>query len=124
MAIVTLSKIPPKTAKVEIPAALEQWGHQLRRRVADQWHRYADTLAAYQKKMFELGLSARDQDTYGVLLACADLALHDSTPDPICLTDDSQRVEEYVAMLAPSLDSSRGEAEDQSARCMRRLASY
>ncbi|ODU29003.1 hypothetical protein [Sphingopyxis sp. SCN 67-31] len=124
MAIVTLSKIPQKTAKVEIPAALEDWGHQLRRRVADQWYRFADTLAAYQKKMFELGFSAREQDTYGVLLACADLALHDSVPDPLTLTDDALRVEEYVSMLAPSLDSSRGEAEDQADRCLRRLSSH
>lgn len=124
MAIVTLSKIPPKTAKVEIPAALEQWGHQLRRRVADQWHRFADTLAAYQKKMFDLGFSAREQDTYGVLLACADLVLHDGVPDPLTLTDDAQRVEDYVSMLAPTLDASRGEAEDQADRCLRRLASH
>lgn len=124
MAIVGLSKIPPKTAKVEIPASIEDMGHRLRRRVGEQWHRFADTLAAYQKKMFELGFSAREQDTYGVLLACADLVLHDGAPDPICLTEDSQRVEEYVAMLAPSLDSSRGESEDQADRCLRRLSSH
>lgn len=124
MAIIGLSKIPPKTPKVEIPAAIEDMGHRLRRRVAEQWHRYAETLAAYQKKMFELGLSAREQDTYGVLLACADLVLHNGAPDPLTLTEDSLRVEEYVRMLAPSLDSSRGESEDQADRCLRRLASH
>lgn len=124
MAIVGLSKIPPKSPKVKIPAALEDMGNRVRRRVAEQWHRFADTLAAYQGKMFELGFSAREQDTYGVLLACADLVLHNGVPDPLTLTDDSLRVEEYVRMLAPALDSSRGESEDQADRCLRRLASH
>lgn len=124
MAIVTLSKIPSKTAKLKIPPDLEDIGNRIRRRVADQWHRYPDTLSAYQSKMLDQGFSAREQDTYGVLLACADLVLHDGEPDPLTLTDDALRVEEYVAMLGPSLDSSRGESEDAPTRCLRRLASF
>jgi energy-coupling factor transporter ATP-binding protein EcfA2 len=123
IAIVTLSKIPDKTQKLKMPAALEDWGDQLRRRVIEQWHRFDNTLAAYAREMFDQGFSAREQDTYGVLLACADMVLHDGTPDRIGLNEDAQRCAEYVRMLEPSLDRSRGESEDNATRCLRRLAS-
>jgi hypothetical protein len=124
IAVVALSKIPEKTERLKLPKALPEWGDQLRRRFIEQWHRFDETLAAYQGEMFNQGFSAREQDTYGTLLACADMVLHDGIPDPLTLTDDADRVRDYVGTLAPSLDRSRGESEDNATRCLRRLASH
>jgi hypothetical protein len=47
----------------------------LLRQLLDNWSRFDETFAAYRQVLRLAGHSGRGQDTYGVLLACADLAL-------------------------------------------------
>ena len=47
----------------------------LLRQLLDAWSRFDETFAAYRQVLRAAGHSGRGQDTYGVLLACADLAL-------------------------------------------------
>jgi hypothetical protein len=131
MAVLHLSKFPPDTPKLSLPPTLALWGHQMRRRLLDQWHRFDATLATYQAEMLRLGYSGREQDTYGTLLACGDLLLHDEAPLPsdIAATEfpddeDERRVEQLVAQLAPVLDRARAEQEDTTERCLRHLTSH
>lgn len=124
MAIVKLSKFPPKSVMPDIPIMLDLWGDQLRRRMVDQWHRFDATLAAYQAEMLRQGYAGREQDTYGTLLACGDLALYNDVPDGLSLADDADRCAGMVAQLARMLDAAKGEAEDTSERCIRHLTSY
>lgn len=67
----------PKSAAVPrwTRAEAARWGAELLRRCMDQWKRFDDTLAEYQEDLRGLGHDQRGQDTFGVLLACADLVL-------------------------------------------------
>lgn len=124
MAIVQLSKIPKVKDKIRFPTNIEAWGDQIRRRWLELWPRWPDTLQAYQHEMFKQGFTAREQDTYGTLLAAGDMMLFDGAPDPLSLAEESYRVVERVKALSPLLDQARGEAEDTTERCLRYLCSH
>ncbi|WP_414902476.1 hypothetical protein ACMT1E_04400 [Sphingomonas flavalba] len=124
MAILHLTKFPPKTPPLTLPAEIKSWGAMLRRRLVEQWHRYDATLDAYQMEMLRQGYSGREQDTYGTLLACGDLLTHDSAPDRIDLNEDEYRCAAAIKRIAPAIDRARAEAEDTSERCVRHLASH
>jgi hypothetical protein len=124
IAILSLDKFPPKTAKLVLPATLEQWGDAMRRRLVEQWGRYDATLARYQAEMLDQGYSGREQDTYGTLLACGDLALHDSEPrtrEDIEARGGIDRVAERVRALARVIDVQRAETIDTTERCLGHL---
>ncbi len=55
-------------------------GARLLRRVIDRWRDFPATVEAYRDAMARGGHSARGQDVYGTVLACAHLALHDDAP--------------------------------------------
>lgn len=128
MAIVTLAPFPPNSTIPEQllnAPLLKLWGNQLRRRIAEQWHRFDETLAEYQQEMLRQGYSGREQDTYGTLLACGDLLLHDCAPAQLPFDDeDSLRCKFLVQSLAGVLDRARSETEDTSERCIRHLTSH
>lgn len=54
---------------------LELWGRQMQRRILDNWWRFAETYSDYRAVLAEGGLPSRGQDTYGILLTMADLAI-------------------------------------------------
>lgn len=126
IAILNLAPFPSKTAKFVMPPVAKDWGAQIARRLIEQWPRFAATLDAYQREMFNQGYTGREQDTYGTLLAAGDLLLHESVPGTGDLAEAGSvsRCEELVRKLAPLVDAVRAEAVDTSARCVRHLASY
>jgi hypothetical protein len=124
IAILQLSKFPPRTPQFAVPPQAREWGDQLRRRLIEQWPRFAETLAAYQHEMNAQGYTGREQDTYGTLLACGDLLLHDEIADPYSLADDASRVADLVKALGAVVAAARVEAEDTSERCVKHLASH
>lgn len=69
----TLSKdaVKPSVARHQA----QRWGAEILRRCMEQWHRFDATLEAYQRDLGTAGHDQRGQDTFGVLLACADLVL-------------------------------------------------
>lgn len=80
----------------------------------DGWWRWADTFAAYHDALQGRGHSARSADTFGTLLACADLALYDHLPDQELLDD-------WARMCAPDgLAEIADTAEDHEA-CLTHL---
>lgn len=61
---------------------LEQLGQMVLRCLVDNWHRYGQTFAAYRAELAEAGHDGRGQDTFGTLLACADLIIGASFDSP------------------------------------------
>lgn len=100
IAILDLQPIPPGA---ERPAVAADWlaalGPQLLRRLMDQWHRWPPTCAWYQAELGARGLSQRAQDTYGTLLAAADLLLSDRVPETAAADDMADWLEPLVALL-------------------------
>lgn len=127
IAILHLNKFPADTKQFRLPATTREKGARLRRRIVEQWHRWPQTLEAYQAEMLAQGYTGREQDTYGTLLACGDLMLHDEAPEAVGLGGMRQaadRVHSWVKKLSPVLDSVRAEAIDTSERCIKHLMSY
>ncbi|MBT3916210.1 MAG: hypothetical protein HOF23_07530, partial [Rhodospirillaceae bacterium] len=60
---------------------IEKLGPQFRRRIIDQFGRFAETLAIYREALIRGGHDFRGADTWGTLLAAADLALSDGVPE-------------------------------------------
>jgi hypothetical protein len=120
IAILALSPFAKDTPQFIVPELAKEWGDQLRRRLIEQWPRFDATLAYYQAEMLRQGYSGREQDTYGTLLSCGDLLLHDDAPDALKAMG---RAQEKVRDLGVLVDAARTEAEDTSERCVKHLAS-
>lgn len=87
-------------------------GARIMRRALDQYSRFGATFGAYRRALeAQPGFDARMQDTYGTLLACADLLLADSVPDDAALFEDARAV---AATVAPA----REESEQDQDRCL------
>jgi len=61
-------------------AKMAELGARLLRRVIDQWHLFPAAVEAYRDAMARGGHSARGQDVFGTVLACAHIAMHDDVP--------------------------------------------
>jgi hypothetical protein len=120
IAILALAPFAKDTPQFIVPELAKEWGDQLRRRLIEQWPRFDATLSYYQAEMLRQGYSGREQDTYGTLLACGDLLLHDEAPDQLKAMG---RAQEKVRDLGVLVDAARTEAEDTSERCVKHLAS-
>ncbi len=78
MAILRLRRLERgKPRPVIDPQTYGMAGAMIFRRMIDEWHRFEETLAAFQGELAAAGIDSRGQDTFGTLLACYDLILHD-----------------------------------------------
>jgi hypothetical protein len=117
MAILELDELPQGSAPPPLTEReIGELGRRLRRRLADQWPRFAVTWGLYRDAMRRGGHSARGQDVFGTLLAVADLLLFDQTPD-------AGGLEAWALKLAAaSLAELEGDVTDESA-CLNHLMS-
>lgn len=103
--------VPPALARTKWAAA----GSRLLRRLVDGWPRFHSTLECFRAALAARAYGARAQDTYGALLTCADLLLHDGDPHP-----------DHVAAWCDALDvADMAERSDDAAdelRCLAHLA--
>ncbi|MBL8713228.1 MAG: hypothetical protein JNM12_10030 [Alphaproteobacteria bacterium] len=82
MAILELDRLDATSKAPHLePKKLAEIGAVFRKRLIDQWPRYAETLAAYRETLQSVGHGGRSSDQFGTLLACADLLLYDAAPD-------------------------------------------
>ncbi|TCM37744.1 hypothetical protein EDF59_110140 [Novosphingobium sp. ST904] len=109
---------------------LAKWrslGRRLHRRMVEQAPRFERTYTAYKRAISAHRYTGRWQDTYGTLLACADLLLYDLAPDA---ADDAMlepgmvRVQEAVTSILPLLAMGRSEARTDTERVVQHLVSY
>ncbi|HRN83273.1 MAG TPA: hypothetical protein PK857_00515 [Hyphomicrobium sp.] len=101
LALLRLQKLPPG-ARYEPPSdgALEMIGRQILRRVIDQWERFPATLKAYRDHLQAHGMDARGCDTFGTLLACADLIEHDGFKEESLMAPDDGDMRPWGELLA------------------------
>jgi hypothetical protein len=78
MAILRLRRLPQGARKPVLdPQTCAIAGSMIFRRLIEEWPRFSETLAAFQGELAEGGMDSRGQDTFGVLLTCADLILYE-----------------------------------------------
>ena len=94
MAILELAKLTSTAPPALTRARLNEIGRALRRRLIDQWPRFAETLEAYRAQLMAAGHGGRGADQFGTLIACADLLLFDAVPD-------SEALLNWAESLAP-----------------------
>jgi hypothetical protein len=56
---------------------LGELGRIVLRRLMEQFHRFDETWKAFRRELGAAGMDGRGQDTFGTLLACADMIEHD-----------------------------------------------
>lgn len=84
MAILRLRKLDDAATSGPAPVIdPEITGPMLLRQVMDEWSRFDAAFAAYREALRHGGHDGRGQDTLGVLLACADLALGAEVADEL-----------------------------------------
>jgi hypothetical protein len=78
MAILRLKKLPDNHPSIALhEPTLAMQGRMILRRMIDQWHRMGETWAAFKAELAAAGMDSRGQETFGTLLACQDMILHD-----------------------------------------------
>jgi hypothetical protein len=90
---------------------LKALGEALTRRMVDHWDRVKTAIKSYRAALIEGGHTARGADQYGIMLACADVLLHDHAE----ITKDE--IEQWVERLAPETE----EVEKESRLCLQHL---
>lgn len=131
-----LDMLPLATDKADLDIDRSYWqklGRRFHRRMVDQWPRFEATFAAYRKEIGSKGYSGRWRDTYGTLLACADLALFDHPvtintaggpkSDAASVEPGPVRVARLVSIVAPTIALARSETRDDVERGLIYLAS-
>ena len=124
MAILEMRKLPKDGGTFD--PELELWdelGPAFQRRMIAHWHRWQDTLEEYKAEIGRLGYPQRARDTYGTLLACADLFLYDKGLGEFSF--DSQeaisRVQDAVASCIDLMEQAEADSETDDVRVRRRL---
>lgn len=127
IAMLHMRKLPSDVPPLEMELA--RWrsaGRRLHRRMIEAWPRFERTLAAYKREIGAQRFEGRWQDTYGTLLACADMLLYDHAPDDIVPDSDDPgiaRVKAAVLTILPILASGRAEAQNDTDRAIAHLMS-
>jgi hypothetical protein len=76
-ALLRLHKLKSGIKPPEInPAALGLMGRQILRRLLEEWPRFETTWQAFRDELAAAGMDGRGQDTFGTLLAVADMIEH------------------------------------------------
>jgi hypothetical protein len=100
-------------------------GRRMQRRMIEQWPRFDKTLATYKDEIRTQGFQGRWRDTFGTLLACADMLLHDCAPSDDSMLNEATfgRQIRWVRMCVPLMERGALEAEDTTTRCITKLTS-
>lgn len=119
----------PQGAKepIIVPELLRVRGASMRRRMVEQWPRFAATYDRYRMEIQREGFSARHGSQYGVLLTCADMLLYDEAPHSLDIGDvghDDGRVKRHVAALLPIIMQAEVDGESDHVRCLRTLTTH
>lgn len=113
-AVLELEPLPATAAKLDLDAAdLPAIGAILARRMIDGWPRWHRTFLAYHDALMLKGHTSRSADTFGTLLAAADLALYDHV--------DHETVDDLAAQYAPAGLVEISENVSDHERCLTHL---
>lgn len=128
-AILDMRPIPDTKAdlRLDLPF-LRALGRRMHRRMLDQWGRFDVTLDFYKAAIHAAGFAGRWRDTFGVLLACADLLLFDDLPKDRWNPASGEWLpdaggEAWVRMIEPLMIRGREEARTDTERAIQALLS-
>lgn len=128
-AILDMMQVPATAKQLDVNPMLAGWraiGRKMHRRMLEQWPRFEATLTAYKRQIHSHGYMGRWQDTYGTLLACADMLLFDSAPGVgIRAGESPDRPTEidWVLKILPMMVRSKTEARSDDERIIAYLQS-
>lgn len=125
MALLRLYRLPAgATPPVLDPQRNAMLGRMLMRRLADGWHLYDATLQAIREMLARAGHDGRGQDTFGHLLACADLCVgHDAERLGLALGAETEFYAEWEGLLAAPGMTEYEDAEENWRLCLRHMLS-
>jgi hypothetical protein len=88
--LLRLHRLPDGAERPVIdPQALAEIGRIILRRMIEEFHRFDATWRAFKDELAEAGMDGRGQDTFGTLLACADMIAHSGwDPERLSHTHD------------------------------------
>lgn len=126
-AILDMRQVPATIEPFEVGPLLPLWrivGRKMHRRMLEQWPRFEATLATYKREIHSHGYEGRWQDTYGTLLACADMLLFDEAPAHRMPDNGDHLTEkEWVRMVLPLMVRGKVEARSDDERVIAYLLS-
>ncbi|MDH3236831.1 MAG: hypothetical protein OEQ29_25205 [Alphaproteobacteria bacterium] len=109
----TTTSPPPLSAAI---GELMDIGRQLRRRIADGWARWPETLECWRQQLVACGHTGRGADQFGTLLAMADILLYDVPPETEVLRAWTER-------LSPASLAAQSDDAPDHERCLHHILS-
>lgn len=134
LAILEMLPIPAEAPDLELDYDYyRRLGRGMRKRILEHWPRFDQTLSAYKAAIARKGYSGRWRDTYGTLLAFADLLMFDhpvsvnTAAGPLVdlpgVEPGPVRVERLTGIVAPAMALARTETRDDVERVLAYLSS-
>lgn len=124
LAILNMGELGKDAPPSVTPKELAALGAKLRRRMLDHWGRFEAVLEIYRTELRLVGHTARGQDQFGALLACADIALHDAKPLAAGWEDLLARARDYAAKLNVETLSEVADGERAERSCLNKILQY
>lgn len=118
MAIINLGRLPQNIENVVL-TGVEVFGRQILRHLMDKWHDFPRLLQLWKDDLRGAGLDSRGQDTYGTLLALANLMIGDEAMAEAGIPVTERA--ELGRMIAAATSAERAEQVDNWRRCLEHL---
>jgi hypothetical protein len=123
MALLRLRKLPKQSSAAPPTIDAENCGRQVLARIMREWHRFPELYAKYRAVLEIGGHDGRGQDTYGTLLACADLLLGQEIAEELKIPMGDGDTNAWAELLSvENLPEVQG-AEDNWLACLSQLLS-
>lgn len=133
MVILRLQRQPPGAVKPVIPEEeLAELGRKIQRRLMDNWHRWNATYEAWREFLASCGHDGRGQDTFGMLMAAADLVIDcdaayltdaQGNPDPLEIGPNAENFESWRELLSVANLTEFQDATENWQACLTHLLS-
>lgn len=128
IAILEMRQVPLDAEPIKLDQPhWRQLGRRMHRRMIEQWPRFEETLDAYKREIAARRFEGRWRDTYGTLLACADMLLFEDSPRESMAEDPDKgpmRVALAVAKIMPMMAKGRVDARSDVERVQLHLLSH
>lgn len=121
MAIIHLQRRPAGYSAKPATVDADVLGRMVLRRLIDRWPAFEQTYQSYREALARGGHDGRGQDTYGTLLACADLLLGDGLLDDLGMPTIEGGLDRWGKLLAPASLPEHEDATDNWRRCLNHL---
>ncbi|MER8380699.1 hypothetical protein [Mesorhizobium sp. M1399] len=125
LAILRLLKLPKGAIKPMIPEEeLAELGRKILRRLMDNWHRWNATYEAWREFLASCGHDGRGQDTFGTLMAVADLVIDvDAVELELEIGPNAENFESWRELLTVENLSEFQDAAENWQNCLTHLLS-